>query len=229
VLIASTRRRSAFCNFLRRPHNLPAMGISTSSRGHRVNAIALLTFITLAGGCSHPPKVTYQYDAKADFSKFKTYAMEPTQSPTLSLRELDGKPVTQVLQQSIEQQLSAKGLHNAASSSAPADLRVRWTGQIEDREASGDVAVPGVNLDVDTPDGGAILDYGPSGEGVPYIQMVGGVRVDLIDAQTNQIVWRGGVGMALKRGVGDPQRIERLNAAIAMLFANYPPKPAPAR
>ncbi len=204
------------------------MGNSTFPRNLRGDVLALLTLLALAAGCNHAPKVRYQFDSTADFSAFKTYAVEPTHSPTLDLRVLDGKPMTEVIAASIERQLNAKGL--SKTSAASADLHVRWVGQIAYDEANGDVATPGVDLGQDKPDSGAILDSGPAGgEGVPYEVAVGGIRVDLIAARANKTVWRGGVGAILKPGDPDPKRIERVNAALASLFANYPPPPHPPR
>jgi hypothetical protein len=47
--------------------------------------------------------------------------------------------------------------------------------------------------------------------------------------QSNKIVWRGGVGVILQTNAPDPERIERINLAMAKLFANYPPPPPAAR
>jgi hypothetical protein len=203
------------------------MGDLRFLRGSRLGAIALLICLAFTAGCSHPPRVIYQYDSKTDFSTFKTYSVEPTNSPTLDLRILDSKPMTQTVQDSIERQLDARGLRKVESGSA--DLHVRWAAQIEQSAASGDVAAPGVNLGLDSPDSGAVLDSGPpGGEGIPAEITKGGVRVDLIDARTGKTVWRGGAAAILKPHLPDPERVKILNAALAKLFANYPPKPAAA-
>ena len=198
------------------------MGDLTFLRGSRLGAIALFTLLTFAAGCSHPPRVSYQYDSKTDFSAFRTYSVEPTHSPTLDLRILDGKPMTQTVQDSIEGQLNSKGLRKVEPGLA--DLHVRWAAQIRYDQAEGDVATPGVDLGLDTPDSGAVLDSGPpGGEGIPAEITKGGIRVDLINARTGKTVWRGGVAAILKPHAPDPERVKILNAALAKLFANYPP------
>jgi hypothetical protein len=192
-------------------------------------AILLLVFLAVASGCAHQPKVSYQFDSKTDFASFKTYALEPTDSPTLGLRMLNGKPMTQTIQESIEQALDARGLRKVAAANQP-DLLVRWRGAIEYEAASADLASPTVNVDLDRPDSGAILDSGPAGGmGTPAEITNGGIRIDLVSALTKQTVWRGGVGAVLRSKTPDPERVARLNAALAKLFANYPPKAAPAR
>src|SRR4051794_36671822 len=105
------------------------MGKLTFPRGYRISAVLLLSFLALGSGCTHPPRVSYQFDSKTDFTTFKTYAIEPTQSPTLELRMLGGKPMTQVIEESIEQQLNSKGLRKVEHGQA--DLFVRWGAQIE--------------------------------------------------------------------------------------------------
>ncbi len=193
----------------------------------RTGAIFLLSFLAVASGCTNQPKVTYQFDSKADFASFKTYAVEPTNSPTLALRMLNGKPMTQTIQESIEQQFDAKGLHKVPA--AQADLLVHWKAAIEYEQASGNVASPTVNVDLDPADSGAILDAGPArGAGIPAEITNGGIRINLISAQTKHTIWRGGVGAVLQSKTPDPQRVQRLNAALAKLFADYPPKPAAA-
>jgi len=195
---------------------------STFPRLGAVAAILILGFGSI--GCAHKPVVTYRYDAKTNFAAFKTYVVEPTNSPTLSMRMLDGKPMTQVLQESIEQQLNARGLKPAGS--APADLRVRWAAQIEYDQARADANSPGVNLsdDLSRPDSGAILDTGGSDSDViPEQVSKGGVRIDLVNAQTSQVVWRGGVATVLHPNAPDPERVKKLNEALAELFKNYPP------
>jgi len=194
----------------------------------RIGAILLLSFLAFASGGSKQPKVTYQFDSKADFASFKTYAVEPTNSPTLALRMLNGKPMTQTIAESIAQQLDAKGLRQVPADQA--DLLVRWKGAIAYEAASADVASPTVNVDLDRPDSGPILDSGPArGEGIPAETTHGGIKIDLVSARTKQSVWRGGVAAVLRDKIPDPQRVERLNAALAKLFADYPPKAAPAR
>ena len=106
---------------------------------------------------------------------------------------------------------------------------MRWTAKIAYEGASGDMGTPGVDIDRDDPDSGFILDTGPpGGEAVPAEVAEGGIKIDLISTQAKHVVWRGGVASILRQKQPDPQRGARLNAALAKLFANYPPKPAAA-
>src|SRR4051812_42327349 len=202
------------------------MGKPNFSRGYWFGAMALFGFLALAPGCTHPPKVNYQFDSKADFAAFKTYAVEPTHSPSLDLRVLDGKPIAQVIEQSIEQQLNAKGLRKVERGES--DLLVKWSAQIEDAQTNGIDTAP--TVDLNTSDSGFILDSASSNnDGIPGDVLKGGIRVDLSSAQSQQAIWRGGIGMLLQRSLPDPTRIQRINEAVAKLFANYPPKSTSAR
>jgi hypothetical protein len=195
--------------------------------GSRPGAITLLILLAVAGGCGSKPKVSYRFDSKADFAAFKTYTIEPTKSQTLDLRLLEGKPLQQVIQESIERQLDARGLRK--STSAPADLLVRWAGAIEYEQGITGSA-PGVDVDLDDPDRGVLLDNGPSVEDDMPVQITsGGIRIDLISTESKRIVWRGGISSILKDNSPDPKRVERLNAMMAELFTHYPPKPANGR
>ena len=195
------------------------MGDTIFLRGSRVTLVLMLF---AAVGCATKPIVRCQFDSKTDFAAFKTYSVEPTKSPTLDGRILDSKPLTQVIQESIEHELNAKGL----SKSGSADLMVRWAGAIRFDDAVGSSAAPGVNIDSGDPDAGVILDSGSEGGAVPASITKGGIRVDLVNAKTKQVVWRGGIGTILKDKADDPVRVERLNELMGELFANYPPKAA---
>jgi len=209
------------------------MGNTTSAcdtRTRTTSPIALLITLfaaaAVAGGCNTTPKVAYQFDSKTDFATLKTYAVEPTNSPVLDLRMLNGKPMKETIQQSIEQALQARGLR-PATAAAP-DILVRWTASMQYEQVSGDMGTPGVNIEPDDPDTGAILDSG-GGEGVPSQLAEGGIKIDLISTQAKHVVWRGIVAAVLRSDQPDPKRVARLNAALAELFANYPPPAAAAR
>ena len=197
---------------------------------NRFPLILLLSFVALiAQGCTPKPRISYRYDSKTDFTTFKTFAVEKTNSPTLNLRTLDGKPMTQTLQEAIERELAARGLTPAGGSTSP-DLLVRWSGQIEYTQFTGDEASPGVNIesDLDRPDAGPILDTAgpPDDYVVPEQVTQGGLRIDLVNARTNKVVWRGALAAILKPNTPDPERVKRLNVALTELFKHYPPPKA---
>jgi hypothetical protein len=210
------------------------MDNTTSAAGARTRAlaIALVTMTLLAGvaagGCSRQPKVSYAFDSKTDFAALKTYAMQPTDSPTLAMRMLDGKPMAETIAARIGHALEARGLRPAAASGPAADVLVRWTARITYDQVMGDVGTPGADVSFDAPDSGFMLDSAPPGEGTPDQVALGGLRIDLAGARVKHVVWRGHVFADLHQDAPDPKRVARLDAALAKLFANYPPKPAAA-
>ena len=190
----------------------------------KIGAFLLVTLLGAAVGCASKPIVRCQFDSQTDFSGFKTYSTEAAKSPSLDERILDSKPLSQVIQESIEQQLQAKGLKKAAPTEASTHLNVRWAGAIRFDDATASSGAPGVDIGASDPDAGVILDSGSEGGAVPASITKGGIRVDLINAKTKQVVWRGGIGAILKDKIPDPERVERLNQLMAELFTNYPPK-----
>lgn len=55
----------------------------------------------------------------------------------------------------------------------------------------------------------------------------GTVVVNLVDAKTKRVVWRGEVADVLNLPVGDPAEATRqIDSAVAKMFASYPPLPA---
>ncbi len=53
---------------------------------------------------------------------------------------------------------------------------------------------------------------------------VGTLVVDLVDAKANELVWRGTASDTLKENATPEERDKNLNAAMAKLFENFPPK-----
>ena len=177
----------------------------------RVGIFTLI--LLLAASSAHAQKIKVEFDKGVDFSKFKTYAWDPTPQAT-------AKPVLAAnIKAGINQELAKHGLQEVA---ANPDLYVAMYGGIDS-----DMAVTYSDF-----------YYGPWGI-PPFDQsflMWGGIPgttntavihngqliVDLIDASRKKLAWRGIANQKLS----DQQMklLEQVNTAVEKLFAQYPPK-----
>jgi len=162
-------------------------------------ALALLGTIALA------QNVTYDFDRSTNFSRFKSYAWV---RGTVLTDEINHNRVVNA----VSAQLAAKGL-TRVESIASADLLVAYH----------------ATFDRDLQISGFSSGFGPyrfaSRSGVARTEeiLTGTLAVDIVDARTKRIVWR---GMASKEidVKADPSKRERnINRAAERLFKNYPP------
>ena len=49
--------------------------------------------------------------------------------------------------------------------------------------------------------------------------------VDIVDAKSNQLIWRGAKEGRLRKNKSPEQRTEAINKTIAEILQNFPPKP----
>ena len=168
-------------------------------RRKTVFAIALL-FLT--GSFAFSQKVRIDYDHNANFSKYNTFSWikEPAtpNDPLMKQRIIDG----------INAQLMARGLRRVDSNG---DLAVSVNVATQEKQT--------LNTFYD--------GFGPWGWGMGGVDTTvetyteGTIVVDLFDAKTKKVVWR---GVATKDISSKPSKETReVEKAIEKLFRNYPP------
>ncbi len=170
------------------------------------NALAVIALACLiASSTAQAQKVNADFDAKADFSRFKTYTWgkgTPSSNPLMEERIHSG----------IEQQLAAKGF--TKSDTAP-DLVV--VSHVTTQEGF-DVNTYGYGY-------GAGWRYGGMG-GMSTTQVnkyiTGTLLVDLYELQTKQLVWR---GTASDTASDKPEKnAKKIAKGLEKMFKKYPPK-----
>ncbi len=148
-------------------------------------------------------KVQTEFDGGTDFSKFKTFALQPghirSNNPSLN-----NDLIRKKLDADVERCLEAKGLTKATSGQP--DLRVRYT--------------LGTPRRVET----EVYPAGWRGWGsrvvkVPYTE--GTLIIDLRNPATQSLIWR----CIARDDQNDPSKIEsKLDAMVKKAFDKYPPK-----
>ena len=158
----------------------------------RLFCFALL-LLTASGGLSQD--VHYDFDNKADFSKFKTYKWI-----TLKMEAPIDELTAQQITASLDAALPQKGLRKVDSDST-ADLLVGYqTSELIDEEFS--------HIDASH-----------------RMIYTGDLAVDMYDPANHHLIWRGVASKTLDPKAKPEKRQKHLDKAVAKLMKNYPPPP----
>jgi Domain of unknown function (DUF4136) len=160
----------------------------------------ILTLLVALGAFAQ--KVTVEFDPAVDFSKFRTFAIRDGQLNSKN-PALNSELVKKRIEAAIERDLTAKGL--VVSSERP-DLNMRYHfGSARKVEAE---AYPA-----------GWRGWGTRVVRVPYTE--GTLVIDLRDANTRSLVWRG----IAREDKSDAAKIEgKLDDMVKKSFDKYPPK-----
>jgi hypothetical protein len=160
-------------------------------------------------------KTSYDYDKTANFGSFKTYAFKD--GTKVGQQLIDDRIVA-----AIEAQLAAKGLTKVE---ANPDVFVVYHVAFDKQK------------DISTYSSGYGGGYGAYGwryggawaGGTSTTQvrdiLIGTLVIDLADAKTAQLAWRGMGVKEVDTQAKPEKRDKSINNAVAKMFKNYPPKP----
>jgi hypothetical protein len=164
--------------------------------------VAAFLLAILAGACS-TLKTSVDWDHNADFAKYKTWSWKDT-------GDIKDRVWSRRVEDVLEDTLAARGLKKVKEGS---DL----LGVVHARFA--------VNEQVNYYNAGWGYGWGWGGSMVTTVTPipVGSMIIDLVDARTKELVWRGTASAELQTGLENEQREENLRKVLAGLFANYPP------
>jgi hypothetical protein len=171
-------------------------------------AVLLLIFIIGCSGIS----VTHDYDQKEDFTKFKTFNWMPQPKAIvgdIQTAQLNNSLFDQRLKSAVDDGLQEKGLQLVEEN--PDFLIVYHTG-VKDK----------VNI---TDWGYGYGPYwGPWGGPVDVQQYTEGTLIiDFVDAEDNQLMWRGTATKALASKPSPEKAEQVIKQIVQKLLTNYPP------
>jgi hypothetical protein len=163
--------------------------------------------LALLGRTAFAQNVTYDYDKAADFSKFQTYAW--VRGTNLN-DEINHKRIVDA----IDVQLTSKGFAKVEPRANP-DVLVAYHATF-DR----DLRISGFSS------GWGGYRFGPNRSGSARVDKIltGTLAVDMVDAKTRGIVWRGIASKEVDVNASPEKREKNINKAAEKLFKNYPPK-----
>ena len=171
----------------------------------RIAILATALGIALLGTVGIAQTVTYDYDRTANFRSYHTYAW------TTGTRLGDELNHARVVR-AIESQMAAKGFRRVEASAHP-DVLVAYHASF-DR-----------NLEISAYSSGwAGPRFGGLRSGTATTQQVltGTLVVDMIEAASQRMVWRGSATSNINPSAKPEQREKRINKAAQKIFKNYP-------
>lgn len=175
-----------------------------------VPVAAVLLAAASAAPVAHAQTVKADYDKRADFSKYKTFAFRKgTDAPTPFAQER--------IVNAISTQLKTRGL----TESETPDLLVYTHVQISsekrvDTTGYGYGGYPGWGGW-----GGGFATTSATVTDIP----IGTLVTDVVDAKSNELVWRGIATDTLLTNPTPEKSEKRINKAVAKLFTKYPLEP----
>ncbi|MER2998730.1 DUF4136 domain-containing protein [Pontibacter populi] len=190
----------------------------------QIPAFLLLLLLTY---CTVGPDIKSSYNSSSNFRVYQTYAWHSAElpTPTIGSGPAYSPLLDQQIKQAIESELVKTGMRPAEESP---DLLIAYDIALPATKASEADFAPGFGY-------GYSYWYGYrfrySVSGMPAYRSVsdlppGTLIIDLIEASTNQLVWRGWYEAEI-----DPTALGSydLNKAIANIMSSYPPVPQTTR
>ena len=176
----------------------------------RAQYICLLCLLVVSAcAAAQAQKIEVQYDKSVDFSKFKTYGIDPIDNAA--------KPMLQLaIQGAIEHDLTRLGLTKVASNP---DLYVQMYGAI-DNDITAHYHDPIYGGYIPPINSGITLWHNIPGTVTTVVIHKGQLVVDLVDANRKQLVWRGVA--KLKLSDQRDEVLDQVNTAVEKMFLKYP-------
>ena len=172
----------------------------------------LVVPFVLAGTAAYAQKVTVEYDKTVDFSRFKTYAIDPVDnSPRPMLRI--------AVQAAVQDDLGKRGLTKVDSNP---DLYVQMYGAV-DTDMTAHYHDPIYGGYVPPINSGITLWHNVPGTVTTVVIPKGTLVIDLIDANKKELVWRG----IAKQKLSDKKEklVDQVNTAVEKMLQQYPAEP----
>ena len=170
----------------------------------RIATFATTACLTLLGAIVFAQSVTYDFDRSANFTRFKTYSWVPGTNLSDQLNH-------QRIMRAVDSQLSARGFSKVEAAGSP-DVLIAYHASF-DR-----------NLEINASGwGGYRLAVPRSGTARVEEIVVGTLAIDMVDAETKNIVWRGMATKELDAKASPEKKEKNINKAAEKIFKNYPP------
>lgn len=172
----------------------------------RIGTFLATVAVALLGTVTFAQNVTHDYDRSANFSSYHTYAWV---RGTPVGDELNDKRIVRA----IDAQLAGKGFRRVEGHANP-DVLVAYHATFDTS-----LQITGFSS------GWGGYRFGPSRSGTARADeiLVGTLVVDLMDAKTETIVWRGAAAKDIDVKASAEKRDKSINKAAEKLFKHYPP------
>jgi hypothetical protein len=177
----------------------------------------------VVAACSSSINVNYDFDQRANFQKYKTFQWLsqplPTGSTSAKVAMERNSLLAGRIERAVKEQLTAKGM--TAVSENP-DVYVTYFAGRQDKV---DIQSWGYGYGYGRYGGmyGAGGTYGGGGTIDTYNYTEGTLIIDIVDASTKELAWRGTAQGVLDDNPTPQQMDENVKNVVTRILANYPP------
>ena len=174
-------------------------------------AWGVIPFLLISvAACDESMSAGADYDRDVDFTAYHTFAWEEADLLPVGDPRLDGNPFfVERIQNSVSAELAARGLERVGTGPS---LLVHYHASVRDRV---DV------FEVDRRAGYDVSEYGPGTAVRQYDE--GTLLVDVVDAETLRVIWRGWARADVTRFLDQPEALETLvEEAARAMFQHFP-------
>jgi hypothetical protein len=175
----------------------------------------VIAAVLMLAACAKTPD--WDYDKSADFSSYKTFAWMENASLTKNQTDYQiSELMEKRVREAVNNELSKNGMTFLADASQ-ADVLINYHASVDTK------------IDVDTVNIGYSARWNYWGMGYNTHTTtreydVGTLILDVIDRQSNQLVWRGAREGRLIKKQSPEQRTEAVNKAVASILSGFPPE-----
>jgi hypothetical protein len=175
----------------------------------------LLVLGIVLAGCS-TFKIADDYDPSADFASFHSYAWAPAESEAPKDPRVENDLLEARVHESVDAELSAKGFSLATAGATP-DFWVTYHAALE------------AKIDVTTIQQSYPYYRGYSrwgGYSETYVRQFdeGTLILDVIDPETEKLIWRGSAQARVNDSSTPEKRSKRVRDAVAAILERFPPE-----
>lgn len=174
-------------------------------------SITVVTALFVLSTLASAQKIKVEYDKSVDFSKFKTYAIDPVENAS--------KPMVRLaIQAAVQDDLGKRGLTKVADNP---DLYVQMYGAT-DSDVSFGYHDPIYGNGIPPTNYGIAFWYNIPGTVTSVVIHKGELVVDVVDAKQKKLIWRG----IAKEKLSEQRSklLDQVNTAVEKMFQQYPVK-----
>lgn len=169
----------------------------------------LAIFLFATAGCASTMTVSSHVERGLDLSKYKTWDWGPADALPAGDSRLDkNSSFHDQVQGAVEKQMAAKGLTRPAS--GPFDLLLHYHASVSQR------------MNVGAIDRGHGYCQGGDCLGDVLEYEAGTLVLDIVDARTNKVIWRGWAQDSFDRALDNDDRLSRtINEAVPRILKSF--------
>jgi hypothetical protein len=162
----------------------------------------------LLAGCAATMNVSSYVERGMDVARYRTYSWAPAEQLVTGDPRLDNNPFfDELVRREVDGQLARRGFERDGSGSA--ELVLHYHANVTQK-------IQNAELDRD-------YNYCEGDACRPYVYDAGTLLIDLVDAKTNKLVWRGWAEGSLEGVIDDQDWMnDKVDEAVTRIFEQLP-------